>query len=159
MDCNIYKHCMTACSPLGVGAQGWFWVFFFVVVVVVLICNFKQGMAVSLVKRSTRFWAYESLLPWPFFFFFLNIGICKREEGREGHGNPLQYSCLEISMDREAWWAIVHSLQTVRHNGEANPNTLSKCQAKWEDRLLVSHRISHFIPMNVDSLLCFEALD
>ena len=24
------------------------------------------------------------------------------------HGNPLQYSCLENLMDREAWWAIVH---------------------------------------------------
>ena len=24
-----------------------------------------------------------------------------------GHGNPLQYSCLENSMDRRAWWAIV----------------------------------------------------
>ena len=22
-----------------------------------------------------------------------------------GHGNPLQYSCLENPMDREAWWA------------------------------------------------------
>ena len=26
----------------------------------------------------------------------------------EGNGNPLQYSCLENSMDREAWWATVH---------------------------------------------------
>ena len=25
-----------------------------------------------------------------------------------GHGNPLQYSCLENSMDRGAWWATVH---------------------------------------------------
>ena len=25
-----------------------------------------------------------------------------------GHGNPLQYSCLENSMDRGAWQAIVH---------------------------------------------------
>ena len=25
-----------------------------------------------------------------------------------GHGNPLQYSCLENSMDRRAWQAIVH---------------------------------------------------
>ena len=25
-----------------------------------------------------------------------------------GHGNPLQYSGLKNSMDREAWWAIVH---------------------------------------------------
>ena len=27
-----------------------------------------------------------------------------------GNGNPLQYSCLEISMDRGAWWAIVHGV-------------------------------------------------
>ena len=26
----------------------------------------------------------------------------------EGHGNPLQYSCLENSMDRRAWQATVH---------------------------------------------------
>ena len=25
-----------------------------------------------------------------------------------GHGNPLQYSCLESPMDREAWQATVH---------------------------------------------------
>ena len=25
-----------------------------------------------------------------------------------GHGNPLQYSCLENPMDKEAWWATVH---------------------------------------------------
>ena len=25
-----------------------------------------------------------------------------------GNGSPLQYSCLENSMDRAAWWAIVH---------------------------------------------------
>ena len=25
-----------------------------------------------------------------------------------GHGNLLQYSCLENPMDREAWWATVH---------------------------------------------------
>ena len=28
----------------------------------------------------------------------------------EGNGNPLQYSCLENSMDREAWWAAVHGV-------------------------------------------------
>ena len=26
----------------------------------------------------------------------------------EGHGNPLQYSCLENSMDKGAWWSTVH---------------------------------------------------
>ena len=25
----------------------------------------------------------------------------------EGNGNPLQYSCLENSMDRGVWWATV----------------------------------------------------
>ena len=25
-----------------------------------------------------------------------------------GNGNPLQYSCLENSMDRGAWWATFH---------------------------------------------------
>ena len=25
-----------------------------------------------------------------------------------GHGNPLQYFCLENPMDRAAWWATVH---------------------------------------------------
>ena len=28
----------------------------------------------------------------------------------EGHGNPLQCSCLENPMDRGAWWAMVHEV-------------------------------------------------
>ena len=28
----------------------------------------------------------------------------------EGNGNPLQYFCLENSMDRGAWWATVHGV-------------------------------------------------
>ena len=28
----------------------------------------------------------------------------------EGNGYPLQYSCLENSMDRGAWWATVHDV-------------------------------------------------
>ena len=28
----------------------------------------------------------------------------------EANGNPLQYSCLENSMDRGAWWATVHGV-------------------------------------------------
>ena len=27
-----------------------------------------------------------------------------------GNGNPLQYSCLEKSMNRGAWWATVHGV-------------------------------------------------
>ena len=31
----------------------------------------------------------------------------------KGNGNPLQYSCLENSMDRGAWQAIVHGVARV----------------------------------------------
>ena len=31
----------------------------------------------------------------------------------EGNGNPLQYSCLEDSMDRGAWQATVHGVSRV----------------------------------------------
>ena len=54
-----------------------------------------------------------------------------------GHGNPLQYSCLENPMDRGAWRAIVHvvaksgtrlkQLSThmglMGHNGKKKKNT------------------------------------
>ena len=31
-----------------------------------------------------------------------------------GNGAPLQYSCLENSMDRGAWWAAVHGVTKSR---------------------------------------------
>ena len=31
-----------------------------------------------------------------------------------GHGNPLQYSCLENPMDRGTWWATVHRVTKCR---------------------------------------------
>ena len=33
---------------------------------------------------------------------------------RGGHGNPLQYSCLENPMDRGPWWARVHRVAKSR---------------------------------------------
>ena len=38
-----------------------------------------------------------------------SISRSGRSPGKE-HGNPLQYSCLEHPLDREAWWATVHSV-------------------------------------------------
>ena len=40
------------------------------------------------------------------------LGISSREE----NGNPLQYSCLEHSMDRRAWQATVHGVARIRHD-------------------------------------------
>ena len=33
-----------------------------------------------------------------------------------GHGNPLQYSCLDKTVDRGAWWVTVHAVSRVGHN-------------------------------------------
>ena len=35
-------------------------------------------------------------------------GLGRSPRGR--HGNPLQYSCLENSMDKGSWWTIVHGV-------------------------------------------------
>ena len=42
-----------------------------------------------------------------------NLGLIpgSRRFPGEGNGYPLQYSCLENPMDREAWLAIVHGWQ------------------------------------------------
>ena len=31
-----------------------------------------------------------------------------------GHGNPLQYSCVENPVDRGAWWPTVHGVTKSR---------------------------------------------
>ena len=38
-----------------------------------------------------------------------SVPVLGRSPG-EGNGNPLQYSCLENSTDRRAWWATVHGI-------------------------------------------------
>ena len=56
------------------------------------------------------------------------------ESGRspgEGNGHPLQYSCLENSMDKEAWWATVHGV-TVRHNW-----------ARMQSKSAMAHSLPH----------------
>ena len=47
-----------------------------------------------------------------------NVGLISglgRSPG-EGHGNPLQCSCLGNPMDRVDWQSIVHGVTRVRHN-------------------------------------------
>ena len=38
----------------------------------------------------------------------------------EGHGNPLQYSCLGNPMDGGDWWATVHGVAKVGHDLATN---------------------------------------
>ena len=39
----------------------------------------------------------------------------------EGNGNPLQHSCLENPMDREAWQATVYEVARVGHDLATEP--------------------------------------
>ena len=53
----------------------------------------------------------------------------------EGHGNPLQYSCLENPVDRGAWCATVHGVAKSRTRLSDLTQTynegLPRCQFKW----------------------------
>ena len=53
-----------------------------------------------------------------------------------GHGNPLQYSCLENPMDRGAWWAMPHkvtkSWKRLNHPS-MHSLTLKIVQSFWGD--------------------------
>ena len=57
--------------------------------------------------------------------------------GKEGHGNPLQYSCLENHMDRGIWQATVH--------GIAQSQT-------WLKQISSSSRYSHTIESAISIL-------
>ena len=50
----------------------------------------------------------------------LSLILGSRRSSREGNGNPLQYSCLDNSMDRGAWRAKSMASQTVRHDWPTN---------------------------------------
>ena len=50
-----------------------------------------------------------------------------RSPGR-GHGIPLQYSCLENSMHREAWQAIVHKVAESTPLQRLSTHMMSKLQ-------------------------------
>ena len=62
-----------------------------------------------------------------------------RRSPREGHGNPLQYSCLENPMDRGAWWATVHGvtqsqtwLKRLSIRAHTHTHTCTQACPPWE---------------------------
>ena len=57
-----------------------------------------------------------------------------------GHGNPLQYSCLENPMDRGAWWATIHGVtksQTRLKQLGTRHTTANTRQDSWENSLFL----------------------
>ena len=68
----------------------------------------------------------------------------------EVSGNPLQYSCLENPMDREAWRATeCIRLQRVRHDLSDLAYTHAQYESRWGVKFLyVTERIRNVILVN-----------
>ena len=72
----------------------------------VLGCNFKNNRMISVCFQGKPF----------------NITVIKaysptstlKKLQLNGNGTPLQYSCMESPMDREAWWAAVYGVAQSR---------------------------------------------
>ena len=72
-----------------------------------MVCGGKDGLA-HVVDEDTG-------LPWASLVVqtVKNLPTMQETQVRspgEGHGSPLQYCCLENSMERGAWWATVHGV-------------------------------------------------
>ena len=85
------------------------------------------------------------------------------ESGRSpggGHGNPLQYSCLEDPTDRGAWWATVHGVTQSRTwlSDWIAPDCLfpvSFCWHVWLQASALSSVLSPFLLKIGNSLFSF----
>ena len=63
----------------------------------------------------------------------------------EGNGNPLQYSCLENSIDGGAWWTTVHGV--------------AKSWTQLSDFTFTLMRTARFIYMCFNSVFCVVIFD
>ena len=50
-----------------------------------------------------------------------------------GHGNPLQYSCLESPMDRGAWWPTVRKIAKSRTRLKQLTRAHTTALSTWAD--------------------------
>ena len=64
-------------------------------------------------------------------YSYLIPGAGKSPE--RGHGNSLQYFCLESPMDRGAWWAEVFGVTRVEHD--------SVTKQQWEKTVSSVHSL------------------
>ena len=72
----------------------------------------------------------------------------------EGNGNPLQYSCLDNSMDRGAWQATLMGLQRVRHHWTTN-TTPTSLFINWNSTIKNNWAIYLFILVHTQIYLFY----
>ena len=81
-----------------------------------------------------------------------DLGSIPGSEKSPGEGNdyPLQYSCLENSMERGVWRATVHGLQRVRHHWVANTSTFSMAHTATFNTSAPNYQFQNqFRPFNI----------
>ena len=66
--------------------------------------------------------------------------------------NLLQYSCLENSMDRGAWWAIVHGFTRVRHVWTSR-HLYQKDKKKWACREFSPQILQFLFPQGSETTM------
>ena len=78
-------------------------------------------------------------------------GNSRSPEG--GKSNPLQYSCLENSMDRGTWWATVHGVPQSRTRLSVSAHICT-----YIHEILFSHKKKEILPyatpwMNLEDIM------
>ena len=68
---------------------------------------------------------------------------------REGHGNPLQYSCLKNPMDRGSWQATVHRVAKWCRKESATTEQLNWTEMNWSN-LACTHMVLETASMEVE---------
>ena len=63
-----------------------------------------------------------------------------------GNGNPLQYSCLENSMCRGAWWATVRGATESQHDWEMKHCIVTWLHGQLQEQRILTPRCLHNIP-------------
>ena len=74
----------------------------------------------------------------------------RKDSPRVGNGNPLQYSCLENSMDRGAWWATVQGVAKSQTHYWATEQLLLLPSFTWQEVALRQKREQWGVAANVD---------
>ena len=80
-----------------------------------------------------------------------------------GHGSPLQYSCLQNPIDREAWWTTVHRVTKIGHDlsDSAHTTCLKNNKTRYKIPLAAApHFVQNKVQTGIRSLsrygLCFS---